>query len=129
MKRALIEKQTRRFAQRVNLGEEFPVHASLEWRDCPDDATPETHDFDGANFFARPVAPAPDPAVVARRGLDETERTSCAVDAQVLPLINQTRAEWISWAGSNFPTLTGAEKTRLGILFWVVSVGVRRAIR
>jgi hypothetical protein len=68
-------------------------------------------------------------AVQQRISTDEAERQACKIDAQVLPLVNQTKAEWITWAGTNFPTLTAAEKTRLGILFWVVSVGVRRSIR
>lgn len=129
MKRALIEKATNRFCQRVEPGVDFPVHAALEWRDCPDNAAPETHDFDGANFVAKLVPPPPDPVLVQRLATDENERADCKVDQQVIPLVNQTKAEWITWAGANFPSLTNAEKTRLGILFWVVSVGVRRSIR
>ena len=68
-------------------------------------------------------------AEAARIAVDETERAACKLDAQIVPLVNQTKAEWITWAGANFPSLTGAEKTRLGMLFWVVAVGVRRAIR
>jgi hypothetical protein len=40
-----------------------------------------------------------------------------------------TRAQWVSWAGANFPTLTAAEKNKLGLLFWVVAVGVRHRVR
>jgi hypothetical protein len=68
-------------------------------------------------------------ALKARRDQDGAEVGDCAVDPQVLPLINQTKAEWIAWAESNFPTLTAAERTRLGILFWVVAVGVRSKLR
>lgn len=64
-----------------------------------------------------------------RKATDETERAACALDQQILPLVNQTKAEWNTWAGANFPSLTAAERTRLGMLFWVVAVGVRRAIR
>lgn len=68
-------------------------------------------------------------APMVRLSADETERAACKIDAQILPLVNQTKAEWITWAGANFPSLTATERTRLGILFWVVSVGVRRSIR
>jgi hypothetical protein len=68
-------------------------------------------------------------ALKARREQDGLEVSDCAVDPQVLPLIDQTKAEWIAWAGNNFPTLTAAERTRLGILFWVVAVGVRSKLR
>lgn len=65
----------------------------------------------------------------ARIAADEVERQSCKIDAAVMPLVNMDKAAWISWATTNFPTLTAAEKNRLGQLFWVVSVGVRRSIR
>lgn len=68
-------------------------------------------------------------APVVRMALDETERRAAAIDATIVPLINQSKAEWMTWAAANFPTLTAPERTRLGILFWVVSVGVRRSIR
>lgn len=81
-----------------------------------------------ANARAAEQAYLQSPAGV-RKSTDESERQSCAVDPAILPLVNQTKAEWLTWAGNNFPSLTAAEKTRLGMLFWVVSVGVRRAIR
>jgi hypothetical protein len=37
MKRALIDKNNSRVVQVVNLGEEFEVHESLYWVDCPND--------------------------------------------------------------------------------------------
>lgn len=84
----------------------------------------EQIDEAAAEFIAYRNPPA-DPRLVT----DEAERLACKVDVQVLPLVNQTKAEWITWAGANFPSLTAAERTRLGILFWVVSVGVRKFIR
>jgi hypothetical protein len=60
---------------------------------------------------------------------DESERTSCRQDSSLMTLINQTRAEWITWAGASFPSLTAAEKSRLGVLFWVVAIGVRHQVR
>jgi hypothetical protein len=66
-----------------------------------------------------------DPRIVQ----DEIERQACKVDPAIMQLVNQTKAEWLTWAGVNFPTLTAAERTRLGNLFWVVAVGVRRSVR
>jgi hypothetical protein len=134
MKKALIE-PSGRVAQVEPInpapgsgGIPFPVAAPLVWRDCPDDTTLD-HVWNGTGYDAPPPPPQQDPVVVARLQQDAEERGACAIDAQILPLVNQTKAEWITWAGSNFPSLTAAERTRLGILFWVVSVGVRRAIR
>lgn len=84
---------------------------------------------DHPDVLAGPVKLPPQNPQEERVATDEIERVACKIDAQVLPLVNQTKAEWGTWAGANFPTLTGAERTRLGILFWVVSVGVRRSIR
>ena len=61
--------------------------------------------------------------------LDEQERSDCKLDATIMGLVDQTRAQWRTWAGTNFPTLTAPERTRLGDLFWVVSIGVRRVVR
>lgn len=56
-------------------------------------------------------------ACAARVATDLHELAACSNDSAVMGLVNQTRAEWVSWAGVNFPTLTAAEKTRLGVLF------------
>ena len=84
---------------------------------------------DHPDVLAGPVKLPPQTPHEVRVSTDELERLECKIDPQILPLVNQSKAEWITWAGSNFPSLTNAEKTRLGILFWVVSVGVRRSIR
>lgn len=68
-------------------------------------------------------------AMAQRVATDEQERASCKLDATIMGLVDQTRAQWRTWAGANFPTLTNAEKTRLGDLFWVVSIGVRQRVR
>lgn len=65
----------------------------------------------------------------ARLSQDDAECVSCVGDGAVMTLVNQTRAEWVTWAGANFPSLTAAEKQRLGVLFWVVALGVRSKIR
>lgn len=79
--------------------------------------------------LAGPVKLPPQNPAEQRIATDELERLDCVIDAAILPLVNQTKAEWIAWAGTNFPSLTAPERTRLGILFWVVSIGVRRSIR
>lgn len=68
-------------------------------------------------------------ARAARIASDENERQACKLDAAIMPLVNMDKAGWIAWAGTNFPTLTASERNRLGQLFWVVSIGVRRSVR
>lgn len=72
---------------------------------------------------------AAETALYSRVAQDEIERQACKIDGAILPLVNMDKAGWIAWAGTNFPTLTAPEKNKLGQLFWVVSVGVRRSIR
>ena len=60
---------------------------------------------------------------------DEEERVACKVDSTMLALINQTRAEWASWAQANFPSLTVAERTRMGVICWLLAVAIRRLMR
>lgn len=64
-----------------------------------------------------------------RLSTDESERVACKLDVPIMTLVNQTKSEWLTWASSNFPSLNAAEKTRLGNLFWVVAVSVRRSVR
>ena len=68
-------------------------------------------------------------AALQRDAVDEQERSECKLDGPIMSLVNQTRAQWRTWAGTNFPTLTAPERTRLGDLFWVVSIGVRQRVR
>lgn len=60
---------------------------------------------------------------------DEEERETCKADGTMLTLINQTRAEWGEWAQTNFPTLTVAERTRMGVICWLLAVAIRRLMR
>lgn len=75
------------------------------------------------------LAPKPaDPRVVE----DEVQREACKADATMLALINQTRAEWAAWAQSSttgFPSLTVAERTRMGVICWLLAVAIRRLMR
>lgn len=52
MRKALIEVARQRFCQVEDV--EFPVAPGLQWLDCADDVTPETHDFDGVDFVLKP---------------------------------------------------------------------------
>jgi hypothetical protein len=94
----------------------------------PDDAdhprqeeVPEDH----PDLLAFLAPKPPDPRVVA----DEQEREVCKADGAILTLINQTRAEWATWAQANFPTLTVAERTRMGTICWLLAVAIRRLMR
>lgn len=91
--------------------------------------TQEEIDAQAAKEAAWVASQAARDAQAARIDADSAEVVSCAGDGAIMSLINQTRAEWQTWAGANFPTLTTAEKNRLGTLFWVVAVGVRRNLR
>lgn len=100
MKRALIHKATRRLCQVA--AQEFPVHPDLEWRDCADDVRPDTHDFDGAAFVAKPPPPPPpppDPRLVA----DEQELAAAKLDAALLSLINMGPAQIATAIDNAFP--------------------------
>jgi hypothetical protein len=79
-----------------------------------------------ANVDARAAAKL---ASAQRVSTDSTEFSDFVADSTIVSLINQSKAQWVTWAGTNFPTLTVAERTRLGTLFWVVSIGIRRFIR
>ena len=39
--------------------ESFPVHPSMQWVDAPDDATLDTHGFDGVAVVVKPPPPMP----------------------------------------------------------------------
>ena len=95
------------------------------------DFTPEATTEERA--AAQSVVDAFDPTVPVpaevRVETDEAERTACKADSSIISLIDQTKAEWLTWAGANFPSLTTAEKNKLGTLFWVVAISVRRQVR
>jgi hypothetical protein len=80
---------------------------------------------DGNTPLPADLSPSSDPRLVA----DEGERTACRLDSAIMTLVNQTRAEWVSWARTNFPSLSQPEQTKLGNLFWVVAIGVRKHLR
>jgi hypothetical protein len=60
MKRALIH--INRVCQVVEVGQEFTVHADLSWVDCPDEVTPETHEWNGG-IFAEITVDTPEPPI------------------------------------------------------------------
>ena len=92
----------------------------------PEATTEERAAAQGVVDAFDPTAPVP---AEIRDAADETERTECRNDSSIIALVNQTKAEWQAWTGSNFPTLTTAEKNKLGTLFWVVAIGLRRQVR
>ena len=92
----------------------------------PEATTEERAAAQGVVDAFDPTVPVP---AEVRVETDEAERTACKADSSIISLIDQTKAEWQAWAGSNFPTLTTAEKNKLGTLFWVVAISVRRQVR
>ena len=77
------------------------------------------------NAFDAVTAQLPDPRVVA----DNAELNTGRLDVTILSLINQTRAEWLTWAGSNFPSLTIAERNRMGTICWILALSIRGQMR
>ena len=100
----------------------------MTWRIdfTPEATTEERAAAQGVVDAFDPTAPVP---AEIRDAADETERAECKSDGSIIALVNQTKAEWQAWAGSNFPSLTAAEKNKLGTLFWVVAISVRRQVR
>ncbi len=90
---------------------------------------PSGGSLDVSDVFVAIDATPTEQASAARLSTDEQERSDCKLDATIMGLVDQTRTQWRGWAGNNFPTLTPAERTRLGDLFWVVAIGVRRVVR
>lgn len=68
---------------------------------------------------------APNPRIVA----DQVELDVGKADGIIIALINQTRAEWVTWAAANFPTLTAPERTKMGMLCWLLAIAIRKEIR
>jgi hypothetical protein len=67
---------------------------------------------------------------LARRTIDESERLSGKADSAVMALINQTKAEWITWVTTNLSfCVTPADRNRMGTLFWIVALAVRGLLR
>ena len=80
---------------------------------------------DHPDIIAFLTPPPPDPRLIE----DESERAACKGDGTILALINQTRAEWLTWAGASFPTLTAPERARMGTICWMLAVAIRRLMR
>jgi hypothetical protein len=47
----------------------FQVASPLHWVECPDDVSPETHDYIDGGFVAKP--PAPEPSKASASGVEE----------------------------------------------------------
>lgn len=123
MKKALIDTARRQLCQvSTNI---FPVAPGLAWRDCADDVTPETHDFDGTTFVRKPAPAPPD----QRRVADETERAAARLDGALMALVDSTPAQLQSFAQNNFPSLTVVERNRMALLLNILAVAVRPHVR
>lgn len=72
------------------------------------------------------LAPKPrDPRLV----IDDSERDAAKTDAAILALVNSTPSQLMTFANNNFPSLTTAERNKIGIILNILAVAVRPAIR
>lgn len=69
--------------------------------------------------------PPPDP----RRAADETERAAAKLDAALMALVDSTPAQLQTFAQNNFPSLTVAERNRMGTILNILAVAVRPHVR
>ncbi len=108
MKKALIEKASNRLCQ-VALAP-FPVAPTLEWRDCADDVTPETHFFEGTSFILRPPQPPP----IDLSNVDNLEKTFKALALLMRDYCNALQAG--TYTQKTVPQLKADFKTRFDAL-------------
>ena len=94
-------------------------------RDDADHPQQEEVPDDHPDLLAFLAPKPPDPRVVE----DEAQREACKADGAVATLINMDKAECLAWAGANLPSLTPAERQRMGLLIWMQSVALRRLMR
>lgn len=64
-----------------------------------------------------------------RRIADAQELQDARLDNAITALIDATPAQRLTWANNNFPTLTPAERARIGMLMNMVAVSMRPQIR
>lgn len=69
------------------------------------------------------------PPLLPRIVTDSAEVSAAKIDGTIITLINQSRADWQSWATANLPTLTAPERNRMGTILWVVSLAIRGQMR
>lgn len=128
MKRALIQLPSR-VAEVIDpvARDQFPVAAPLFWVSCPDDATPETHFFDGTGVAVKPPPPVvtPDPRLVQ----DAAELAEAKADQALLNLVDATSTQLQAWAQNNFPSLSPAEQNRMALILYGLAAALRPHIR
>lgn len=71
MKRALIQPPNR--VAQVE-AQDFPVAPPLFWTDCPDDAKPETHFYNGTTVVPNPSPPPPAAGAKVSLARERTEK-------------------------------------------------------
>lgn len=95
-------------------------HAFIRWRD----GWTETLE-DGTDLVHPPHEPEPaDPAPAPTQ--DELDAAAARADAKLAALAAATPAQIRAWANQNFPTLTAAERDKLGTLAVAVGILARR---
>jgi hypothetical protein len=76
---------------------------------------------------------AVDPVLEAKKlriASDLAEQIEGVNDGAIIALLNQTRAQWITWVGSNLTFIVlPAERNRMGTLFWLVALCARKILR
>lgn len=64
-----------------------------------------------------------------RLSTDAAERQQAQLDAALLALVNATPAQLMTYANNNFPTLTAAERNKMGVILNILAVAVRPQVR
>lgn len=88
--------------------------------------------YENSVFTDPHPVPAPTAAAVAamaRQTLDEQERLQAKADAAILALVNATPPQLVTYARTNFPSLTLAEQNKMGIILNILAIAVRDRMR
>lgn len=74
-----------------------------------------------------------DPALQAKQERDNsdvTEQLDGKNDAAIIALLNQSKAQWLTWVTANMTfVVLPAERNRMAILCWLVSMCARKLLR
>lgn len=84
------------------------------------------YEWNGSAWVINPTLQA----IYNRFVADEGEQLDGKNDAAILALLDQTKAQWISWVTTNLTFIAlPAERNRIGTLFWVVAMCARKILR
>jgi hypothetical protein len=84
------------------------------------------YDWDGAQW----VINAERQAHENRLNLDLAETLNGKNDAAIIALLDNTRAEWVTWVTANLPSIgTAPERNKMAVLFWLVAMCARKLLR